>query len=205
MPTPSQVSAQNINSELGVSTTTQRSWGNNWARNVATQFTGTNSTVNASNFRWGINLPGGTASLISREPRYDLDDFLTINGNDFRAYDGVTVAGASATAIFRSNGQLSILTNGGNIFNRTWLTSGGAGDYTIQFQKTSGDNLTTGTQNTDLLLSADQVFELQVTVGPNPGSISRAAYGNLILKEYPTGVTHIARPAVFSAQAEVAI
>ena len=52
MPNPSQVSSQNVNSELGVSTTTQLSWGNNWVRNVATQYSGTNSTVNASKMRW---------------------------------------------------------------------------------------------------------------------------------------------------------
>ena len=62
MPAPSQVSASNVNTELGVGSSTQLSWGNNWVRNVTTQYTGTDSTVNGSKMRWGINFPGGTLS-----------------------------------------------------------------------------------------------------------------------------------------------
>jgi len=206
MPDPSQVTATQINTELGVSASAQLKWGNNWARNVATQYTGTDSPVNASKFRWGINLPGGSASISSLEPKYNLDDGLFIAGNDFAAYNGVNEAGAFANIIFRSNGQLSIIVNGSIAHNRTWLTSGGAGDYTIQFSKTGGTHdLTYGTQNTDLILSADTSFELQSIVGPGTGYLFKTATGNFILKEYPSGVTHITRPTTFQAEAEVSI
>ena len=59
MPSPNAVSASNVNTELGVGSSAQLNWGNNWVRNVTTQFTGTNSTVNGSKMRWGINFPGG--------------------------------------------------------------------------------------------------------------------------------------------------
>jgi len=206
MPDPSQVTATQINTELGVSASAELKWGNNWARNVATQYTATDSPVNASKFRWGINLPGGDASGGGFTPRYGLDDALLIYGDSFVAYDGVSEAGAFATIIFRSNGQLSILTNGIIAHNKTWLTSGGAGDYTIQFSKTGGTHdLTIGTQNTDLILSSDYSFELQSIVGPNVGYSSKSTSGNFILKEYPSGVTHITRPTAFETQAEVSL
>jgi len=210
MPDPSQVTATQINTELGVSASAQLKWGNNWARNVATQYTATDSPVNASKFRWGINLPGGSASDGGGggvfAPRYELDDGLLISTFSFAAYNGVNEAGAFSTIIFRSNGQLSIITNGNIVHNRTWLTSGGPGDYTIQFSKTGGTHdLTYGTQNTDLILSADQSFELQTIVGPNPGYSNKSTSGNLILKEYPSGVTHITRPTTFQVEAEVSI
>jgi len=207
MPAPSQVSASNVNTELGVGSSTQLSWGNNWVRNVTTQYTGTNSTVNGSKMRWGINFPGGVMGLggyNASGTSYDENSTLLIFSSDLISFDGSSVAFCLSEINFFANGVLRLFSvNGVNTYayHRTWLTSGSAGDYTVQFQHTGGDTPTGGTTNTDLAMSTTRTFVLQATVGPGVGTDYKNTFGNVIVKD--GGGTLITRPIELSASAEV--
>jgi hypothetical protein len=210
MPAPSQVSASNVNTELGVGSSTQLRWGNNWVRNVTTQYTGTNSEVNGSKMRWGINFPGGLMNegggyII----QYEYNSDLVISASQTVAYDGVTYAEGYSEIRFFSNGVMRLqasTTAGPTNYHKTWLTSGSAGDYTVQFQRTSGDALDGGSSaaNTDLAMSTDRFFALFTgTVGLGAGIVDKDTGGNIIIKD--SGGTLITRPIILSAYAEVAI
>lgn len=207
MPAPSQVSASNVNTELGVGSSTQLSWGNNWVRNVTTQYTGTNSTVNGSKMRWGINFPGGVMGLGGYNAlgtSYNENSTLVIVSSDLISFDGSSVASCLSEINFFANGVLRLFSvNGVNTYayHRTWLTSGSAGDYTVQFQHTGGDTPTGGTTNTDLAMSTTRTFVLQSTVGPGVGADYKNTFGNVIVKD--GGGTLITRPIELSASAEV--
>ena len=209
MPAPNQVSASNVNTELGVGSSAQLNWGNNWVRNVTTQFTGTNSTVNGSKMRWGINFPGGNmlkAQFNSGySAQYSLDSTLKFDTEETVFYDGVTYAEAYSEITFYANGvmrlQGSTAGAGPTNYHKTWLTSGAAGDYTVQFQHTAGDPLTTGTSNTDLAMSTNRTFALLVQVGPGVDALSKTTFGNLIIKD--SGGTLITRPIELNSFAEV--
>lgn len=208
MPNPSQVSSQNVNSELGVSTTTQLSWGNNWARNVATQYTGTNSTVNASKFRWGINFLGGdlysSSGIANFTKQYSNSANLSVGSEIFT--DG-TAAAARANLQLNSNGTIVLKTVAGGITNTyttTWLTSGVAGDYTanlvINAQSGTGTLLGDST-NTAYALSTSRSWEMfrnQPTVGAGTGTL----YANLVITNTSGGATLIQRPVVLFVYTE---
>jgi len=210
MPAPSQVSAADVNTELGVGSTTQLSWGNNWVRNVATQYTGTNSEVNASKMRWGINFPGGQYFNGVFSTTYDLNSTLKIAAEEIVSYDGFTYAEGASEIRFYANGVMRLQTStaaGGSVdYHKTWLTlgAGAAGDYTVQFQRTAGDALTgsSSASNTDLAMSTDRFFALFTgTIGPGVDALSKTTQGNLIIKD--SGGTLITRPIELNAFAEV--
>ena len=213
MPSPNAVSASNVNIELGVSSSTELKWGNNWVRNVTTQYTGTNSEVNGSKMRWGINTPGRFVSHIypsvgSDEPQYNITDLLSVNGSDIQTtYDSYSTAQAAAIVRFFSNGVMKVTAfnsvQGDYDFHRTWLTSGVNSDYTVQFQVTNGA-LTGGSDsaNTDLSLSSNRTFQVATAVllGPyGDQSVFNDASGNLIIKS--GGTTLISRPTSLFAEA----
>lgn len=208
MPNPSQVSSQNVNSELGVSTTTQLSWGNNWVRNVATQYSGTNSTVNASKMRWGINFLGGdfysTSGIAAFTKQYGNTANLSV-GSEILT-DG-TPAAARANLQLNSDGTIVLKTVAGGITNTyttTWLTSGVAGDYTANL--VLGTQVGTGTllgdsTNTAYVLSTSRSWEMfrnQPTVGAGSGTL----YANLVITNTSGGATLIERPVVIFVFAE---
>lgn len=200
MPTPSSTSAQDINTEIGNSTTASVNLDETKVRNLACDSSG---EINFAQCRWGINVPGGSVSF-SRSQQYGSSNSLDLLDSVFNAYPAS--ADAYCEVIFRSNGQMSLYTvNGGNVFNRTWLTSGSAGDYTIQFQRTSGDALTGGdSANTDHALSTTRSFRLDASVNyPGTGYSVKSTGGNLILKD--SGGTLITRPVTYFSEAEVSI
>jgi len=201
MPAASTVTAQDINSEIGYTSTQSVNLDETRVRNLANDQSG---EISFAQCRFGINVPGGDCDLVTRTQKYSTSAELTISGTQFMAYDGISSATSSATVHLRSNGQMSVYTDGTNVFNRTWLTSGSAGDYTIQFQRTSGDALTSGdSSNTDHALSSSRSFQLSVSVGPNPGYSFKSTSGNLILKD--SGGTLITRPIYLGAEAEVSL
>jgi hypothetical protein len=201
MPAPSQVSASNVNTELGVGSSTQLRWGNNWVRNVTTQYTGTDSTVNGSKMRWGINFPGGTISNTlgyNVNVQYGLDSTLYLDGQDIlTVYDSSsTVQGSTGITLF-SNGVMQIAAgdaqNPQTTYHRTWLTSGVNSDYTAQLRVDSGA-ITSGTANTDLSLSTNRQWIVATNALFGSGGDQqdlRTASGNLIIK---SGSTLIERP-----------
>lgn len=200
MPAPSTVSAQNINDEIGYTSTQSVNLDETRVRNLACDSSG---EISMAQCRWGINVPGGSVSFL-REQQYALSNSLGMTDYVFTAYPGDALA--FCEIVFRSNGQMSLYTNdGGNVFNRTWLTSGSAGDYTIQFQRTAGDALTGGdAANTDHNLATTRSFKLEAVINyPGPGYVNKGTNGNLILKD--SGGTLITRPVSFDADAEVAI
>jgi hypothetical protein len=207
MPAPSQVSASNVNTELGVGSSTELRWGNNHVRNVTTQYTGTNSVVNGSKMRWGINFPGAEYFNGILLTSYDLNSTLRIIAEEIAIYDGFTYAQGYAEIRFFANGVMRFETaraaTGSAYYHKTWLTSGAAGDYTVQFQRTAGDALTgsSSASNTDLAMSTDRVFALDAQVGPGVDALSKTTQGNLIIKD--SGGTLITRPIELNAFAEV--
>jgi len=207
MPSPSQVSASNVNIELGVSSSAQLNWGNNWVRNVTTQYTGTNSTVNGSKMRWGINFPGGEYHNGIFTAEYSLNSTLKISAEEIAIYDGFTYAQGYAEIRFFANGVMRFDTaraaTGPAYYHKTWLTSGAAGDYTVQFERTAGDALagSSSASNTDLAMSTDRFFALNSQVGPGVDALSKTTFGNLIIKD--GGGTLITRPIELNGFAEV--
>ena len=207
MPAPNQVSASNVNTELGVGSSAQLNWGNNWVRNVTTQFTGTNSTVNGSKMRWGINFPGGEYFNGGFTAEYSLNSTLKIIAEEIVSFDGSTYAQGYSEIRFFANGVMRLDTStafsGPIFYHKTWLTSGAAGDYTVQFQRTAGDALTgsSSASNTDLAMSTERFFALNVQVGPGVDAESKTTLGNLIIKD--GGGTLITRPIELYAFAEV--
>ena len=95
---------------------------------------------------------------------------------------------------------------GSAYYHKTWLTSGAAGDYTVQFQRTSGNTLTgsSSASNTNLAMSTDRFFALFTgAVGPGNGIVDKDTFGNIIIKD--SGGTLITRPIQLSTYAEVSL
>ena len=212
MPSPNAVSASNVNIELGVSSSAQLNWGNNWVRNVTTQYTGTNSEVNGSKMRWGINFPGGSMNEGGGYiPQYEYDSNLVISATQAILQDGFSYAEGYSEIRFFSNGVMRLQasdTSGPTNYHKTWLTSGSAGDYTVQFQRTSGDALDVANgasaANTDLAMSTDRFFSLFTgTIGTGNQIVSKGTYGNIIIKD--SGGTLITRPIILAAYAEISL
>lgn len=202
MPSPSQVSAQNINTELGVGTTTTLSLGNNWVRNVTTQTTG---SVDYGKARWGINFPGGR--LIN-----DLGYSKTYGGGQANlpntyfymfAYDaGFSLASSNTILTVYSNGVMKLEANGSttatNVHHVTWLTSGVNSDYTAQLKVNDAVAIGGAALNTDLALSTTREWSSGAASGG--GTASNYANCELIIKD--SGGTLISRPIYFETIAE---
>lgn len=202
MPAPSTTTAQNINTELGQSTTTAVNLNETQVRNLACKSSG---AISYGNCRWGINFPGGDYTNFTRTLQYTSTPNMSLSDNNFQIYNPpFSSAFASVTLTVNSNGILYIYC-GAQTYTNTWLTSGSAGDYTVQLEKTTGDNPTGGDAvNTDYVLSTGRSWAWSASVGPpGPGIVSYYFEGNLILKD--SGGTLITRPVVVSVQAEVSL
>ena len=203
MPAPSLTKSSDINTELGKGSTTILRMGDANTRNLACKSSG---TISFGNCRWGINFPGGEYSNGGFVKNYDTDSTLRILAEETVSYDGFTLAQGYSEIRFFANGVMRLDTStaasGPIFYHKTWLTSGAAGDYTVQFQRTAGDALSGGdSANTDLAMSTDRFFALNAQVGPGVDALSKTTQGNLIIKD--SGGTLITRPIELSAFAEV--
>jgi len=195
MPTASQVSAQDINSEIGYTSTQSVNLNETRVRNLACDSSG---EINFAQCRWGINFPGGAHALGARTKQYDTTSSLDLYDNALIGYDGVSTVTASVSLYLNSGGTMVVYTPGG--VTNTWLTSGSAGDYYAQLSKTSGTDPTGSAINTDLVLSTTRYWEWTVTVGPGYGYNTKSFSGNLIIKDSGTLIT---RPFTVEIIAEV--
>ena len=203
MPAPSLTKSSDINTELGKGSTTILRMGDANTRNLACKSSG---TVSFGNCRWGINFPGGEYFNGGFVKNYDTDSTLRITAEEIVSFDGVTYAQGYSEIRFFANGVMRLDTStaasGPIFYHKTWLTSGAAGDYTVQFQRTAGDALTGGdSANTDLAMSTERFFALNAQVGPGVDALSKTTFGNLIIKD--SGGTLITRPIELNAFAEV--
>jgi hypothetical protein len=205
MPAPSLTKSSDINTELGKGSTTILRLGDANTRNLACVSSG---TIKYGNCRWGINFPGGEMyNTLGYGPTYDATSTLLIAAQEQILYDGFSLAQGYSEIRFFSNGvmrlQSSTAGGGPTNYHKTWLTSGAAGDYTVQFQRTAGPALTGGSSaaNTDLAMSTDRFFALNVQVGPGVDAASALTFGNLIVKD--GGGTLITRPIELSSFAEI--
>lgn len=204
MPNPNAVKASDVNTEMGVGSTTTLRWGNNWVRNVATQYTATNSPVNASKLRWGINFPGGYDTVYGRTKQYYGNSNLDGTVQGAINYDGMTYATGGAYVSMCSNGVMQVVLTTQytqDFINNTWLTSGVNSDYTAQFSLDSGYGYGGSSFNTDHGLGTTVTWYVSATVGPYPGDNSSFMFGNLIIKAAGTEIFR--RPINYVAQATV--
>lgn len=203
MPAPSQTTAQNINTELGRSSTASMNLNETEVRRLACKASG---QISYGDCRWGINFPGGYMDQSTDySTTYNTTDQLQLISSESYAFDGTTTASAASYIRFFSNGvmQLECTTSFvQKVYHKTWLTSGSAGDYTVQFLVTSG-GLTSGTANTDLNMGTTRAFEVFASEGPSVGFESKNATGKIIIKD--GGGTLIERPVTITATAEIII
>jgi hypothetical protein len=180
---------------------------NNWVKNVACKSSG---AISYGDCRWGINFPGGVMDQSGGyDVNYETNSTLQISASQFTPQDGFSYAEGYSEIRFYANGVMRLqasTTAGPTNYHKTWLTSGSAGDYTVQFQQTSGDALDGGSSaaNTDLAMSTDRLFALFTgIVGTGAGFVSKNTLGNIIIKD--GGGTLITRPIELSTLAEVAL
>lgn len=197
MPTASQVSAQNINSEIGYGSTASVNLNETRVRNLACDSSG---EINFAQCRWGINFPGGYHAYGSRTKQYDTTSSLDLYNESSIIYDGFSTTSASVSLYLNNNGTMIVYTPSG--VTNTWLTSGSAGDYYAQLSKTSGNDPSGSAINTDLVLSTTRYWEWTVSAGPGFASVSKSFSGNLIIKDSGTLIT---RPFTISVLAECGI
>lgn len=177
MPSPSQIKASEINTELGVSSTAEIKLGNNWVRNVATKSSG---TIAYGNTRFGINFFGGFFDTGSYSKTYNLNSTL----------DGIatSITGPYAEAGIKicSNGVFQCIaatSEDGTQYPKsaTWLTSGSNTDYKCRFDITTGSlSPSSSASGTDHALTSDRYFAILDSVGS--GSTIGVA-GTLIIKD----------------------
>jgi hypothetical protein len=193
MPAPSATTAQNINTEIGYSSTASVNLNETRVRNLAAKSSG---AISYGDCRWGINFPAvGHVNNVGSETF--ISDYANTSTLSVLHTD---VASGSSTATV----SLELLSGGtfrtvAGSFTRdsTWLTSGAAGDYTARLDLDSGSNTPTGSATgTDLALSSNRTWSFTVSTGP--GTSIASATGNLIIKD--GGGTLITRP--FSLYAE---
>lgn len=201
MPNPSTVSAQDVSTELGKSTTTplELNWAN--TRNVAVKSSG---EISYGDCRWGINFPGGSIIYSSLDPsgagygkNYDLNANLDLSG--YATGFGSQIA--YCNVLVHSNGTLELRAAGGDVVveTRTWLTSGVNTDYTAQLiLYDSAAGIGPSASNTDLALSTTRHWSIISASGG--GTASNYANSRLVIKS--AGTTLINRAVNFTAFAE---
>lgn len=185
MPNPSQVSAQNINTELGVGSTTLIQLNNNWVRNVASKSSG---QISYGDCRWGINFPGGSQSADVIAPANSYNKTYSTSPNlDLSAYDfSLSSAEANTSLKIGSDGTLTIESIAGatyNIAQFTWLTSGSNSDYTANLYVNSDTTLNPNypsTTNVDHSLSETRHWRILAASGG--GDAQGYANCDLIIK-----------------------
>ena len=198
MPAPSTTTAQNINTELGQSTTTSVNLNETKVRNLACKSSG---QISYGDCRWGINFPGGAQNALIYIKDYTTDSTLYINASDLTF--SPTEASASITLQINSSGTMTFsasTSSSSNSTSVTWLTSGSAGDYTAQLNVTLGDTPSGSAINTDLALSTTRSWSFSVSTGFFPTLVIKECFGNLIIKD--SGGTLITRPIYFQVVAE---
>ena len=187
---PTSTSAQDINTELGVSSTASVNLNATAVRNLAARSSG---AISFADCRWGIAVPaifmfggspGGNYSISSSS---DITGYVVDLGG----------SNSSASVALSSGGTLTYQTDdstsGTNTFTRTWLIIGSNSDYTIRFDLTSG-SVSGGSAATgsDLALTSTRSWNVaQASIGTN------SVAGNLILKR--SGTTVITRPINLTA------
>jgi len=210
MPDPSIISLSQVNEEMNgtdstVSSTATISLSNNWVKNVASDFY-TGGSINFGSLRWGVNFPGryitiGPLSVqVTNTALYRSTPLISLV-----SYAYATVAcTANVTFQINSNGVLyydCTRSTGSDIrFHRTWLTSGVASDYTVNFVVESG-TVTGSATNTDLALSTTRTWAIGSSAAGAGYRIDEdLASGNLIIKSGGTEIFR--RPWAFSTTAE---
>ena len=197
MPAASTTSAQDINNEIGYTSTQSVNLNETRVRNLANDQSG---EISFAQCRWGINFRGGEFfNGLPYARRYASDAKMI--GYAEEIVGAPASASASSSLILRSNGQMTVVCTVGGVptqFNNTWLTSGSAGDYTAQITVSSG-SWTSGTTGSDLALSTTRTWEISAT-RVTTGITSNQVSGNLIIKD--SGGTLITRPYDFTAVAE---
>jgi len=177
MPNPSQVSAQNINTEIGASSTATVSLNDTSVRNLANKSSG---VVSYGDCKWGISIPGGDVSDFSGITTYNKTYSTVANIQIFTA----TTVGplAEAGIMVAANGAIQYRTDtseaGGQVVkSATWLNSGLNSEYKIRLQ-TNGATLSGSSSagDTDHVLSSNRYFAIDL-------SVSGALNGNIILKD----------------------
>lgn len=202
MPNPSSTTASQITAEAypARSTTAQLELTDPEVRNLACVSSG---AISYGNCRWGINFRGGSYTSFSRESYYGVSNILAVDSYDSVLADGSSTISASGSLQYTSGGTGTVYANAGT-FNHTWLTSGAAGDYTIQLQKSTGNSPTGASLNTDLVLSTSRTWTWATpTIGPGAGLSTLTFTGNIIVKT--GGTTLITRPVSIVVVAEVII
>ena len=199
MPAPATVSAQNINSEIGYTSTQSVNLNETRVRNLACDASG---ETNFAFCRWGINWRGGSATGFAFSKQYDTTSALNAYATDF-VFSPATATSACALILFASGTMRVRITQGGvsTTWDSTWLTSGVNSNYTAQLTVSSGA-WTSGTTGTDLNLNTDRTWEIVTTRTTNGFSSSTVA-GNIIIKD-TDGFwgTLLTRPYSFTADAE---
>lgn len=178
----SQTTAQNINTELGVSSTSQVALNTTAVRNIACKSSG---EISYKDVRWGINFPGTLMTSSTTTTNYATNSRLNLTAINFRI-------GATATATVQisinSNGNITYTCTAGattNTKTTTWLTVGSAGSYTAQLTVTSGSTPSGSATGTDLVLSTTRSWSFSVTRSTQ-GETTSTCSGNLIIKEGST-------------------
>lgn len=199
MPTPSQVTAININEALGYGSgsTNQLSLDYAQARNLANK-PSPSSQISYGDCRWGINFPGYDNSNYLDGPNCNIRSSIT---NSLYTY-----LTAQSLLSLTSSGSyvVSMNYNVGPPISQTttWLTSGVNSDYTVQMQ-TSSANFQAGYSalNVDLPLSSSQQWAVQAIFNNDIAPAEIYAIGNLIIKD-SGGTTLFVRPVYLYAYAE---
>lgn len=202
MPDPSSTTASQITAEAypSRSTTAQLELTDPEVRNLACVSSG---AISYGNCRWGINFRGGSYSQFTRDSYYGTSNILAVDVYESAIADGFSTAQATGSLSYTSGGTGTVFAGLGT-YNHTWLTSGAAGDYTIQLQKSTGNNPNGASLNTDLAMSTTRTWTWATpTIGPGAGSSTLTFTGNIIVKT--GGTTLITRPVSIVVIAEVII
>lgn len=209
MPDPSQVSSQNINTELGNSSTSELSMNNVTVRRLA------NKPVNQISFgdcRWGINFPALSADELNAQSKnYASSNVCLAEVNQFGDESlGDTIISNQVEFELNSNGSFNVIcsssADGGtgsasDTFNGTWLTSGSASDYTARIDLSSG-SFTVGTTGSDLALSTTRYWRVEALAVQGGPYEQEIADGTLTIKD-SGGNTLFIRPIYLVAAAEI--
>jgi hypothetical protein len=199
---PISTSAQDINTELGVSSTASVNLNATAVRNLAVKSSG---AISFADCRWGIAVPARNVDVFvgTASPAYSSTNSANISSS-ITVSDEPPIARAHCKVSFNSNGTLTyeaynslgFLIQNQESFNYTWLIVGSNSDYTIRLDLTSG-SLIVGSSATgsDLALTSSRSWEMLT------GDGSASAAGTLTLKRSGTAV--IARP--ISMQADVIV
>lgn len=205
MPNPSQVRAQDINTELGVSSTVIIPLSNNWVKNVAAKSSLSNTNIKYGEIRWGINFPGGSLTNDGYVKTYGggLANLPNTYFYMFAFDTNFGAAGANTSLTIYSNGVMKMEvvadTFGTQSHHVTWLTSGVNSDYTAQLKVNDAVAIGGVSQlNTDLVLSSTRSWHSGAF--SNGGQASNYANCELIIKD--SGGTLITRPIYFQSFAE---